>query len=226
MDRAHTPHPRFDVTQAQLELAAVILEDIRDGHPADEAILRHPKPEGGFIGKNALVMAYRQLADVGEWTWDPDFLRRIRMKPTRTMSGVTTVSVLTKPYPCPGKCVFCPTDQRMPKSYLPDEPGAMRAVQNEFDPFDQTASRIEALYSIGHPTAKIELLILGGTWSSYRRDYQAWFVQRCLDALNGFDSSDLAEAQAANARAPHRNVGLVIETRPDHIVPDENAWLR
>jgi elongator complex protein 3 len=226
MDRAHTPHPRFDVTQAQLELAAVILEDIRDGHPADEAILRHPKPEGGFIGKNALVMAYRQLADVGEWTWDPDFLRRIRMKPTRTMSGVTTVSVLTKPYPCPGKCVFCPTDQRMPKSYLPDEPGAMRAVQNEFDPFDQTASRIEALYSIGHPTAKIELLILGGTWSSYRRDYQAWFVQRCLDALNGFDSSDLAEAQAANARAPHRNVGLVIETRPDHIDADEIAWLR
>lgn len=226
MDRAKSPHPRFDVTDAQLALAAQILEDIRDGMPADEAIRHHPKPEGGFVGKNALVMAYRQLADAGEWAWDPAFLRRIRMKPTRTLSGVTTVTVLTKPYPCPGKCVFCPTDQRMPKSYLPNEPGAMRALQNEFDPFDQTASRIEALYSIGHPTAKIELLVLGGTWSSYRRDYQAWFVQRCLDAMNGFDSKDLAEAQAANAVATHRNVGLVIETRPDHVDPDEIAWLR
>lgn len=226
MGPAQTPHPRFDVTDAQLALAVRILEDIRDGEPPDEAIRHHPKPEGGFVGKNALVMAYRQLAEAGEWAWDPAFLRQIRMKPTRTLSGVTTVTVLTKPYPCPGKCVFCPTDLRMPKSYLPDEPGAMRALQNEFDPYDQTASRIEALYSIGHPTAKIELLILGGTWSSYRRDYQAWFVQRCLDAMNGFESKDLAEAQAANARAPHRNVGLAIETRPDHVDPDEIAWLR
>ena len=226
MDQPQTPHPRFDVTEAQLVLATRILEDIRDGMPAHEAIRQHPKPEGGFVGKNALVMAYRQLAESGEWVWDPAFLRRIRMKPTRTLSGVTTVTVLTKPYPCPGKCVFCPTDQRMPKSYLPDEPGAMRVLQNEFDPYDQTASRIEALYSIGHPTAKIELLILGGTWSSYRRDYQAWFIQRCLDAMNGFDSKDLAEAQTANAQAPHRNVGLVIETRPDHVDPNEISWLR
>jgi len=226
MDQTQVPHPRFNVTDAQLVLAARILEDIRDGLPADEAIRHHPKPEGGFVGKNALVLAYRQLAEAGEWEWDPAFLRRIRMKPSRTLSGVTTVTVLTKPYPCPGKCVFCPTDQRMPKSYLPDEPGAMRALQNEFDPFDQTASRIEALYSIGHPTAKIELLVLGGTWSSYRRDYQAWFIQRCLDAMNGFDSPNLAEAQAANAKAACRNVGLVIETRPDHVDADEIAWLR
>jgi elongator complex protein 3 len=226
MERAHTPHPRYDVTQAQLELSRAILEDIRDGVPADEAIRRHPKPEGGFVGKNALVMAYRGLAEAGEWTWDPAFLRRIRMKPSRTLSGVTTVTVLTKPYPCPGECVFCPTDARMPKSYLPDEPGAMRALQNEFDPYEQTASRLEALHLIGHPTAKIELLILGGTWSSYRRDYQAWFIQRCLDAMNGFESANLAVAQAANGRAKHRNVGLVVETRPDRVDGDEIAWLR
>jgi elongator complex protein 3 (tRNA carboxymethyluridine synthase) len=217
---------RFTITPAKLALARVILEDIRAGMPAADAIQRHPQPEGGFVGKNALVYAYRELAADGQWAWDPAFLRRIRMKPSRTLSGVTTVTVLTKPYPCPGKCVFCPTDVRMPKSYLPDEPGAMRALQNEFDPYRQTASRLQALYEIGHPTAKIELLILGGTWSAYRRDYQAWFIQRCLDAMNGFASADLAEAQAANEQAEHRNVGLVIETRPDHVDREEIAWLR
>ena len=94
-----------------------------------------------------------------------DFLARIRMKPVRTLSGVTTVTVLTKPYPCPGKCVFCPTDVRMPKSYLPDEPGARRALQHDFDPYDQVAARLQALEAVGHPTDKVELLILGGTWS-------------------------------------------------------------
>jgi elongator complex protein 3 len=144
----------------------------------------------------------------------------------RTLSGVTTVTVLTKPYPCPGKCIFCPTDVRMPKSYLPDEPGARRALQHEFDPFTQTISRIQALEAVGHPTDKIELLILGGTWSSYRRDYQEWFVRRLFDAMNGFESTSLEEAQGLNETAIHRNVGLVVETRPDHVDLQELAWLR
>jgi elongator complex protein 3 len=114
----------------------------------------------------------------------------------------------------------------MPKSYLPDEPGARRGLQHDFDPFAQTASRLQALTAIGHPIDKVELLILGGTWSAYRADYQEWFVQRCLDALNGFDSRELAEAQVANADARHRNVGLVVETRPDRITPEEIARLR
>jgi elongator complex protein 3 len=79
---------------------------------------------------------------------------------------------------------------------------------------------------VGHPTDKIELLILGGTWSSYRRDYQEWFIQRCFEALNGKEAGSLAEAQAVNETAAHRNVGLVIETRPDHIHKKELAWLR
>jgi len=160
------------------------------------------------------------------------------MKPVRTLSGVTTVTVLTKPYPCPGKCIFCPTDVRMPKSYLPDEPGAMRGLEHDFDPYAQVKSRIQALEILGHPTDKIELLILGGTWSSYRRDYQEWFVRRCFDAMNESDPSAvslplkeegnarLSEAQALNETAAHRNVGLVIETRPDEITPDELRWLR
>jgi elongator complex protein 3 len=144
----------------------------------------------------------------------------------RTLSGVTTVTVLTEPAGCPGDCLFCPTVELTPKSYLPDEPGARRAVQNGFDPFAQTASRLEALRAIGHPTDKVELLILGGTWSAYPAAYQEWFVRRCLEALNGRLSPSLAEAQQANAGARHRNVGLVVETRPDWITPQEVRRLR
>ena len=187
---------------------------------------KRPLPGGGYIGKNLLVAAYRQLVESGAWQPDADLLRRIRMKPVRTLSGVTTVTVLTKPYPCPGECIFCPTDVRMPKSYLPDEPGARRALEHEFDPFDQVAARMQALQDVGHPTDKIELLILGGTWSAYRRDYQEWFILRCFDAMNGVENQTLAKAQQFNETATHRNVGLVVETRPDRINLDELAWLR
>ena len=112
------------------------------------------------------------------------------------------------------------------RSYLHDEPGAQRAERHAFDPYDQTASRLQSLDKIGHPTEKVELLILGGTWSSSRRDYQAWFIKRCFDALNGFESATLAEAQAANAVGQRRNVGLVVETRQDHIDADELRWFR
>lgn len=213
-------------TSEQLALAREILEEVRQGRTVSKAVRAHPLSGGGYVGKHVLVHTYRALTAAGSWEPQPRLLRRIRMKPTRTLSGVTTVTVLTKPYPCPGECLFCPTDVRMPKSYLPDEPGAMRALQHEFNPFDQTASRLEALEAIGHPTDKIELLILGGTWSSYRHDYQEWFLQRCLEALNGREFDSLAEAQRYNEVAEHRNVGLVIETRPDHIDREEIARLR
>lgn len=210
----------------KLALARQVLEEIRRGRKVSDAVRRHPLDGGGYLGKHALVAVYRQLTESGEWAEDPALLARIRMKPVRTLSGVTTVTVLTKPYPCPGKCIFCPTDVRMPKSYLPDEPGARRALQHDFDPYTQVASRLEALEAVGHPTDKIELLILGGTWSAYRGDYQEWFVRRCFDALNGVVSETLVEAQGVNETALHRNVGLVIETRPDRVNRAELARLR
>ena len=214
-------------TPEKLALARQVLAEVRAGQPVVEAVRRHPLPDGqGYLGKHVLVAAYRQLVAAGEWMPDARLLARIRMKPVRTLSGVTVVTVLTKPYPCPGKCIFCPTDVRMPKSYLPDEPGAMRGLQHAFDPYDQVSSRLDALRAVGHPTDKIELLILGGTWSAYRRDYQEWFVRRCFDALNGVDAATLAEAQILNEVAEHRNVGLAVETRPDHVDQDELAWLR
>ncbi|GAB4496344.1 MAG: tRNA uridine(34) 5-carboxymethylaminomethyl modification radical SAM/GNAT enzyme Elp3 [Anaerolineales bacterium] len=231
------------LTPKKLELAHFLLNKIREGEDVMTVIRRHPLEGGGYLNKAALVAAYKQMVETGAMEPDTALLERIRMKPMRTLSGVTTVTVLTKPYPCPGKCIFCPTDVRMPKSYLPDEPGAMRALEHQFDPYTQVVSRIRALKNLGHPTDKIELLILGGTWSSYRRDYQEWFVARCFDAMNaplpsasphfspqngGTEGGvvNLPEIHSINETAPHRNVGLVIETRPDEINPDEIKWLR
>ncbi len=232
------------ITPERLALARLVLDEIRAGSPVTEAVRRHPLPGGGHLAKSFLVAAYQQMVAAGELTADTRLLETIRMKPVRTLSGVTTVTVLTKPYPCPGKCIFCPTDVRMPKSYLPDEPGAMRALEHEFDPYRQVRARIEALAATGHPTDKIELLILGGTWSAYRRDYQEWFIKRCFDAMNAplapataghaaeqagperCQPGELEAAQRLNETAPHRNVGLVIETRPDEIDAREIRWLR
>ncbi len=240
------------LTPEKLAIARIALEEVRGGIPVTDAVRRHPL-EGGHLSKSALVAAYYQLVEEEEWTPDPGLLAAIRLKPVRTLSGVTTVTVLTKPYPCPGKCIFCPDEVRMPKSYLSDEPGAMRAVENGFDPYAQVRSRLEALTAVGHPTDKVELLILGGTFSSYRRDYQTWFVRRCFDAMNaltptplprgegqgvrGFqEDAEIHSAESAvknleaahrlNETAAHRNVGLVVETRPDEITPDELAWFR
>ncbi|MEI6289297.1 MAG: tRNA uridine(34) 5-carboxymethylaminomethyl modification radical SAM/GNAT enzyme Elp3 [Chloroflexota bacterium] len=230
------------LTPEKMVLAHKVLSDIRAGKKVLDALRAYPQIGGGVLSKAALVAAYNELIASGEMVPDSNLIESIRMKPVRTLSGVTTVTVLTKAYPCPGKCIFCPTDVRMPKSYLPDEPGAMRALEHNFDPFTQVQSRIKALESLGHPTDKIELLILGGTWSAYRRDYQEWFVKRCFDAMNSSSSLnqnltgpgdfseessvDLSAAQAKNEHALHRNVGLVIETRPDEITKKELTWLR
>ena len=213
-------------TPEMLLQAKQVLEEVRRGAAYEKALRRHPNPTGGYLAKHVLVAAYRQLTETGEWTPDPGVLERIRMKPVRTLSGVTTVTVLTKPYPCPGKCIFCPTDVRMPKSYMPDEPGARRGLEHDFDPYGQVASRLQSLEAVGHPIDKVELLILGGSWCAYRRDYHEWYIQRCFDALNGVESASLEQAQVLNETALSRNVGLVIETRPTDIKPSELVWLR
>lgn len=213
--------------------AKAILEALIDGVDLNSAQRMYPKPEGGgFIPKHALVAVYSHLVESGEWDEDEALLAKIRMKPTRTLSGVTTVTVLTRYHPCPGECIFCPEEEKMPKSYLSEEPGAKRGLQFSFDPYAQVQGRIKALKAIGHTTDKIELLILGGSFSAYPRDYQAWFVRRCFDAMNGVnpddspDADSLNEAQARNVNAGHRNVGLVIETRPDLVNMESLSWYR
>lgn len=220
-------------TEEELALARKVLEAVRDGQEVRNAQRMYPLPGGaGFLAKHALVAAYRRLVEQEVWEEDPVLLSKIRMKPIRTLSGVTTLTVLTKPHPCPGECVFCPTIEGMPQSYLPDEPGARRGLENEFDPYRQVASRLKALHDVGHPTEKIELLILGGSWSAYPKDYREWFLRRCFEAMNGENPLDnqgdvsLYDVQARNVNAEKRNVGLVIETRPDLINAEELKLLR
>ena len=210
----------------QLETARQILHEVQEGESVFKSIRHHPLPDGGYVAKHILVRVYHQLVKNRELEPDPHLLRQIRMKPMRTLSGVTTVTVLTKPFPCPGNCIFCPNDELLPKSYIRKEPGAARAFQNNFDPYLQVVSRLESYQAIGHPTNKIELLILGGCWTAYPQDYREWFIQRCFDALNGTEFDSLAEAQKFNQTTDHRNVGLVIETRPDEITPEVLVHLR
>ena len=195
-------------------------------------LARYPKDGKGFYAKSDLVAGFRYLIEDGDLEPDSPLLDRIRMKPVRTASGVAPVTVLTAPAGCPGQCIFCPDDWRMPKSYIYDEPGAQRAERDGFDPFKQTFGRIEAFESIGHDASKVELLILGGTWSAYSQDYRQWFVRRCYDAMNAVGDANftpavsLEESQRRNVLSAHRNVGLVVETRPDWITPDEIRHLR
>ncbi|MCD6474833.1 MAG: tRNA uridine(34) 5-carboxymethylaminomethyl modification radical SAM/GNAT enzyme Elp3 [Anaerolineaceae bacterium] len=217
---------RREITPEKEEIARIVLEEVRNGLDVLLAIRRHPLPSGGHISKGILVAIYWEGVREGEWDADLTFLRKIRKKPMRSLSGVTTVTVLTRPQACPGKCIFCPDDVRMPKSYLPDEPAAARALQSQFDPFVQVENRLRALQNVGHPTDKIEVLILGSSWDAYPIDYREWFVKRCFDALNDVDSESLDEAHHKNETAQHRNVGLTIETRPDMITPTSILHMR
>jgi len=160
-----------------------------DGHDYERLARRHGRGDGAFR-KSEIIYAYRKLA--GRYGWsegEEAFIAKIRMKPVRTGSGVAPVTVLTRPHPCPGRCVFCPSDVKMPKSYLSMEPGAQRAARNHFDPYRQTWNRLRALFHNGHRLDKVELIILGGTFTAYPEPYRIWFVKRCLDALNEFHAA-------------------------------------
>jgi elongator complex protein 3 len=131
--------------------------------------------------------------------------------------------VMTEPLKCPGQCVFCPTYQSIPQSYTPESPAVLRAIRCGYDARKQVKLRLKALSEMGHPTDKIELIVMGGTFLAYPKDYQYRFIKDCLDGLNGQDSTDLAEAKKLNETAQHRCTGMCIETRPDWCGQEEIA---
>ena len=142
----------------------------------------------------------------------------LRKKSMRTISGVAIVAVMTSPENCPhGQCIPCPggPQNNTPQSYTGYEPATMRAILNNFDPFSQIKNRLGQLKAIGHPIDKIDLIIMGGTFTARSPYYQEWFVKRCFDALNNSDSSTLDVAQKKNEKAKSRCIGLTVETRPD-----------
>ena len=181
-----------------------ILEELRAGRNVDDRTLlkmghaaaRRSGSDKRAFAKRRLLPFYQQVKsdDRARWeSWgvtpelEKQLLSVLRMKPRRSASGVATITVITKPWPCGGDCLFCPNDIRMPKSYLHNEPACERAEQNWFDPYLQVTSRLTALSQMGHAIDKIELIVLGGTWSDYPRGYQVWFIAEMFRALNEFE---------------------------------------
>lgn len=174
----------------------------------------------------SLLKSYHELIKSKKLKRNPKIELILRTRPIRSLSGIVNISVLTKAYKCPGKCIFCPSENNLPKSYLAGEPAVERAKKLHFDPYLQVKKRIEMLKEEGHPTDKVELRIVGGTWSYYPKNYRNWFVKRCFDACNGKSGKSLKLSQAMNEKAAHRMVGLSIETRPDFINEKEIKHLR
>jgi len=136
-------------------------------------------------------------------------------KPTKTLAGVTPIAVVIKPRKCPhGTCVYCPS-LNVPQSYTPKSPAIMRARMLDYNPFKQVQSRLKSFQAMNHPTDKIELIIMGGTFLAYPLKYQYDFIKACYDALNNKKSRNLEQAKKINEKAKHRCVALCIETRPD-----------
>jgi len=136
-------------------------------------------------------------------------------KSARTISGVTPVAVMTQPMKCPGQCLYCPTYQATPRSYTPESPAVLRGKQYDFDAGKQVEVRLRVLSEMGHPTDKVEMIIMGGTFMAAPQDYQYQFIKDCYDALNGEESATLEAAKKLNETASYRCTGLCIETRPD-----------
>lgn len=278
------------------------LEMLINSHNSGIDSSAHSTEREKLIPKRAILPYFLQVKQNNDELWqswnvtselEERFIRSVRMKPRRTASGVATITVITRPHTCSSNCIYCPCDLRMPKSYLANEPACQRAELTFFDPYVQVAARLQALHQMGHSTDKVELIVLGGTWSDYPESYQYWFIKELFRALNDWPnspsyiqerldwytsfglqnseealSSFVAEQQAAvfddtatynqafhklyDASQPHQNawsqmqstydelveqqhsnetaaarvVGLVIETRPDTITPDNLRMFR
>lgn len=297
----------FDILQqlrdsAQGALDTHQLEMLINSHNSGIDSSAHSTEREKLIPKRAILPYFLQVKQNNDELWqswnvtpelEERFIRSVRMKPRRTASGVATITVITRPHTCSSNCIYCPCDLRMPKSYLANEPACQRAELTFFDPYVQVAARLQALHQMGHSTDKVELIVLGGTWSDYPESYQYWFIKELFRALNEWPnspnhiqerlnwytsfglqnsekalSSFVAEQQAAvfddtatynqafhklyDTSQPHQNawsqmqstydelveqqhvneiaaarvVGLVIETRPDTITPDNLRMFR
>ena len=202
-------------------------------------------PDLGHVGEavdekrmpsNTEMLAfYKDLVKKREQKPFAEVEKILRKMKVRSNSGVAVISLLTKPYECPGECIYCPNEKDMPKSYLSKEPAAARALANNFDPYTQTKNRMRALVANGHPVDKLEVIVIGGTWSSYDEEYQEYFISEIFRAANEFgkekDTKEekkktLEDLQEENETADHRIIGLSVETRPDRIDEKELERLR
>jgi elongator complex protein 3 len=214
------------------------LKEVRSGALYSKSGARK---EGGDLMPSTAELRnmYDLYIKTGRATFDPKIDSLLRKMRTKSNSGVAVVSILTKPFACPGRCTYCPLDVRMPKSYLADEPAAARALATQFDPYLQVKTRLKALSANGHPVDKVEMIVIGGTWSFYKPDYQEEFLigayRACNDWNTDIDSRNevyedrkeyITLLQNRNETANARVIGLSIETRPDYITDFEIERLR
>ena len=173
-----------------------------------------------YVAKKKLLPFYQEAKEhrPERWrTWGVSpaeealLARTLQVKPRRTASGVATVTVLTKPWPCSSACLYCPNDVRMPKSYLHDEPACQRAERNWFDPYLQVTARLHTLHQMGHVTDKVELIVLGGTWSDYPEAYQIWYMHELFRALNDMGCETAVERESETRRKQYRDAGIACE---------------
>lgn len=209
----------------------------------------------GSVPTLLLSERYRALVKEGRLSDVPRVKRVLRRRAVRSLSGVSVVSLLTPNFPCPGKCVYCPDNPGLPKSYVPGEPAVMRAEANAFDPVKQVWNRLRALSITGHSPEKCDVRIIGGSFGAYPKDFREDFVRKIYDAHTLFSdipfesadtsatfgkhlpfvlpkdvptdySANLSEAQDRNSRAENRVVGMAAETRPDLVTPEELRFFR
>ncbi len=199
-----------------------------------------------------LLQSYYTLLKAKKIIKDAQIEQLLKKRAIRSQSGIVSVQVLTKPFHCPGQCIFCPNDPSMPKSYIKSEPGAMRALLNKFDPIKQVYNRLLSLTLTGHETDKIEMIVLWWTFDVYTNDYKIKFIKALYDACNTFDEyfknikisttkkyshaivdknkiitypKTIRESLKKNETTAHRIIWLTIETRPEYVT-DDNCKLR
>ncbi|MEM0057006.1 MAG: tRNA uridine(34) 5-carboxymethylaminomethyl modification radical SAM/GNAT enzyme Elp3 [Candidatus Geothermarchaeota archaeon] len=163
------------------------------------------------------------LRDMKEST---DLIKYFVLKPVRSISGVVIVAIMTAPYECPhGRCLYCPHYPNVPISYTGKEPSAMRALQNELDPYKQVIARLKQLEAMGHVTDKVEVVIQGGTFNTTPLEYREWYMKRLLQAFIGYLPGSFEEGARAAENAKRRIVGVTFETRPDACSEEQIDWM-
>lgn len=163
-----------------------------------------------------------------------DLIPFLRHKSVRSDSGVVVVTVVMRPdkFSCPNDCHYCPNEPGQPRSYLSNEPAVARANEVDFDTVRQVHSRLSTLSKNGHKIDKLEIIVLGGTFSSYPRSYQEEFIRDLYYAANIWGTTNPSHAysldfeQQVNESADTKIIGISIETRPDHITKGEIKRLR
>ncbi|KPI85647.1 putative Elongator-like Protein 3b [Leptomonas seymouri] len=220
-----------DRRQALLHSVLTLMSKVRGAKSANQ--LEHLRVKAsrlpGFkdtARKSELTAAYRQLVREGTISESPVVEELLIRKKGKSHSGVLVITVFMGPgeFSCPKDCHYCPNQPGIARSYLLKEPGVLRGFRNGWDPISQFYDRASALENNGHVVDKIELIILGGTFSFYPKPYAEDFMTASFYAANTYYDSaplrpmrSLSEEITLNEEARCRIIGVTVETRPDYI---------